>query len=34
MGRVVSEIEDKVALENIEGNNLLDCKQAGEDELR
>ena len=29
MGKVVSKIEDKVAVENIEDNNLLDCKQAG-----
>ena len=34
MGKVVSEIEDKVAVENIDDNSLLDCKQAGEDELR
>ena len=31
-GKVVSKIEDKGAVENIEDNKLLDCKQAEEDE--
>ena len=34
MGKVVSEIEEKVSVENINNTNLLDCKQAVEDESR
>ena len=34
MGKVCSEIEEKVAVENMKDNKLLDCKQAGEDKLR
>ena len=34
LSKVVDKIESKVAVENIEENNLLDFKLAGEDELR
>ena len=34
MSKVVDKIEEKVAVENIDGKNLLDFKLAGEDELQ